>query len=250
MKKITQVAETGGARIDFNDFRDVFNDEIWDAIEAIFSPYNTDTEGVIISGCVVGGSGPSSYTLSAGIVYLGGEFMRVSAASGLSLPQYIKAATAVNTTRTFEDTTIKTLYITHSADLSGSIPGAGQYVSITTTTDPDDRRLISEIKGQWTPISNFSTGWTGTCFYRIEKSGRVSFRGFIHATAPSATSTITPDATVPNAITSSKHVIYATSPINEYTAILQINTNGGISVLENFVSDSDYFLDSVNYFNS
>lgn len=141
MKKITQVAETGGAPIYFDDFRDVFNLEIWNAMEALLSGYTSDTEGVIVSGCTVGGSGPSSYTISAGIVFLDGEFMRLAAQTGLSLPQYIKADTAVNTQRTFDDTNLKTLYITKSATVAGSAPGAGQYIAITSTTDPDGRRL-------------------------------------------------------------------------------------------------------------
>lgn len=140
MKKITQIAETGGARIDFDDFRDVFNKEIWDVLQGVFSAYDSDAQGVIISGCIVGGTGPSSYTLSSGIVYIDGEFRRVSSASSLSLPQYIKAATDINITRTFQDSNIKTLYITKSADLATSAPGAGQYIAITTTTDPDKRR--------------------------------------------------------------------------------------------------------------
>lgn len=141
MKKITTSTTNGGAPISLDDFKDVFNDEIWDAMQAMMSIFDSDTQGIIVSGCTVGGSGPSSYTLSAGIVYIDGEFRRVAAASGLSLPQYIKAATDVNTTRTFEDASIQTLFITKSADLSGSAPGAGQYIAITNTTDPDDRRL-------------------------------------------------------------------------------------------------------------
>lgn len=138
MKKITQVAETGGARLDFDDFRDVFNKEIWDALQAMLSPFDSDTEGVILSGCTISGGGP--YNIAAGIVYLDGEFRRLPAQTGVSLPQYIKAATDVNTTRTFEDTVIKTLFITESADLATSAPGAGQYIAITSTSAPDSRR--------------------------------------------------------------------------------------------------------------
>lgn len=138
MKKITQSATTGGAPIYLDDFKDVFNDEIWDAMQALLAPFDSDTEGIILSGCVVSGAGP--YDISAGIVYLDGEFRRFAAQTGVSLPQYIKAATDVNTTRTFEDTTIKTLYVTKSADIDSSAPGSGQYIAITTSTDPNDRR--------------------------------------------------------------------------------------------------------------
>lgn len=180
MKKITQLAETGGAPIYFDDFRDVFNLEIWNAMEALLSGYTSDTEGVIVSGCTVGGSGPSSYTISAGIVFLDGEFMRLAAQTGLSLPQYIKADTAVNTQRTFDDTNLKTLYITKGATVAGSAPGAGQYVSITSTTDPENRRLDSG----WVNITLNTSGGANyiagarTPQYRI-KNGVVYLRGII-----------------------------------------------------------------------
>lgn len=141
MKKITQSATTGGAPIYLDDFKDVFNDEIWDILQAKFAAFDTDAEGIIVQGCNIGGSGPSSYTISGGIVYLDGEFRRLSAATGLSLPQYIIAATDVNTTRTFEDTVVKTLFVTKSAELDTSAPGSGQYIAITSTTDPDNRRF-------------------------------------------------------------------------------------------------------------
>lgn len=139
MKKITQSATTGGAPIYLDDFKDVFNDEIWDVIQAQFSAFDLDTEGIIVSGCDITGS-VGNYTLSAGIVYIDGEFRRISQNTGLSLPQYIIPSTDVNTTRTFEDTVIKTLFVTKGAELDTSAPGSGQYIAITTVNDLDDRR--------------------------------------------------------------------------------------------------------------
>ena len=146
MKKITQIAETGGARIDFNDFRDVFNLEMWDVMESIFSPFDNDTEGIIVEGCTISGS-VGNYTISSGIVYLDGEFRRFSSQAGLSLPQYIKASSDSNTTRTFEDGNTKTLFITKSADLTTSAPGSGQYIAFTSTTDANDRRWAKPALG-------------------------------------------------------------------------------------------------------
>lgn len=141
MKKITQSATTGGAPIYLDDFKDVFNKELWDVLEGILSGFNSViTEGVIVSGCDLTGS-PGNYTLSAGIVYLDGEFLRVPQSTGLSLPQYIIPATDVNTTRTFEDTVIKTLFVTKAAELSATETANGQYIAITTATDPDNQRL-------------------------------------------------------------------------------------------------------------
>lgn len=141
MKKITQAVTPGGAPIYLDDFKGVFNDEIWDAMETFLYPYTSDTEGVIVSGNVIGGSGPSSYTISGGIVFLNGEFMRLPVFGGLSLPFYIIPATPVNTTRTFEDTVIRTLFITKDADVDTVPPGAGQYITVSSSTYQDSRRL-------------------------------------------------------------------------------------------------------------
>lgn len=138
MKKVSSGSDLGGAPFTKADLRTIFNDEIWDAIEAIFSPYSSDTEGLIISGCVISGAGP--YDISEGIVLLDGEFMRLSAATSQTLPKYIAAAAAVNDSRTMGDGTTATVAVTKSAELVGSVPGAGQYIAITSTTDPDDRR--------------------------------------------------------------------------------------------------------------
>lgn len=139
MKKINNSGQPGGMPINQDEMREVFNDEIWDAIESILSPYNTDTQGIIVSGCEVTGGGP--YSIAAGVVYLNGEFMRLPAATGQTLPKYIAPATPVNHSAVFADTVIRVAFITKSAELVGSTPGAGQYVAITTSTDPDDRRL-------------------------------------------------------------------------------------------------------------
>lgn len=139
MKKITQVADTGGGPITKADLRVVFNLEIWDVLEAMFEGYDTDTQGIIVSGCELSGS-VGNYTISAGIVYLDGEFRRFAAQTGLSLPQYIKAATDTNDSRTFEDASSKVLFITESADLATSAPGT-QYVPFTSTTSADGRRF-------------------------------------------------------------------------------------------------------------
>ncbi len=139
MKKITSVADLGGGPVTKEDLRTVFNDELWDAIEAILGMFSANTEGVIVSGCVISGGGP--YDITAGIVYLNGEYMRLPALTGQTLPKYIAPATAVNDNRLFSDATTHALYITKSAELVGSAPGAGQYIAITVSTDPDDRRL-------------------------------------------------------------------------------------------------------------
>lgn len=137
MKKFTSTG-LGGAPLNKNDLKTIFNDEIWSATEAILSPFIADTEGIIVSGCIITGGGP--YSISAGIVFLNGEFMRLPAQTGLSLPQYIIPSTPVGDSRVFGDGTTQVVAVNKSAIASGSLPGSGQYIAITSSTDPDDRR--------------------------------------------------------------------------------------------------------------
>lgn len=140
MKKIVQATDLGGAPIHKNDLRSVFNDEVWDAVEAIFSFCNSNAEGLIISGCTLTPNG-GNWDISAGIVYLNGEFMRLSAATNQSLPKYIAPAAVVDTDRQFAGGATNTLFEEKKAELVGSAPGAGQYIAITTSSDPDNRRF-------------------------------------------------------------------------------------------------------------
>jgi hypothetical protein len=174
MKKFTATAN-GGAPIHSDDRRTIFNEEFWDVIEGLFSPYLTDTQGIIVSGCVISGGGP--YDISEGIVFLDGEFMRLPAQTGQTLPKYIKAATAVNDSRTFADGSTGTMAVTKSAELAGSAPGT-QYIAITSITDPDDRRWINYDTG-WVSVSSFTTGITGSnvAYRRVGK--KVQLRGTI-----------------------------------------------------------------------
>lgn len=142
MRKWTSTA-LGGAPVYDDDLLDIFNSEIWGAMQAIFSPYDSDTEGVIVSGCVISGSGP--YNISAGIVYLNGEFMRINAFTSLSLPFYIQPDTVTTEPRTFADSTVNAVITVKIATVGGSAPGSGQYIAVTSPTDPDDRR--------WDPAS-------------------------------------------------------------------------------------------------
>lgn len=141
MKKIVQAADLGGAPIHKNDLRESFNDEIWDAIEALLSPFNSDTEGIIVSGCVITANA-SNFDMTAGIVYLNGEFMRIAAATNQTFTKYIAPSAVVDDDRQFAGGATNTLFETKGAELVGSIPGAGQYITINTLTGADDRRGV------------------------------------------------------------------------------------------------------------
>lgn len=141
MKKIVQSATLGGAPIHKNDLRESFSDEIWDSLEAMLSPFNSDTEGIIVSGCVISANA-SNFDMTAGIVYLNGEFMRIAAATNQSFTKYIAPATVVDDDRQFADGTTNTLFQTSGAELVVSAPGAGQYITINSLTGAEDRRVM------------------------------------------------------------------------------------------------------------
>lgn len=145
MKKLTTATDLGGAPITKNDLREVFNSEIWAAIQALLSPYDADSQGIVVSGCVTTAN-VGNFDMTAGIVYLNGEFMRIAAATNQTFTKYIAPKAVINDTRTFADTTTHVVTIDKQAELVSSSPGAGQYITISSLTDLDDRR--------WTPASN------------------------------------------------------------------------------------------------
>lgn len=138
MKKIVSATDLGGAPFFKNDMREVFNSEIWAALEALLSPFNSDTEGLIISGCVFSNNA-GNFDMTAGIVYLNGEFMRIAAATNQTYTKYIAPKTPTSDSRTFADGTTHAVVQTKEAELVGSAPGAGQYITINSLTGMLDR---------------------------------------------------------------------------------------------------------------
>lgn len=140
MRKLNKPMPNGGAPFTNEDLNDVFQTEIWDAIQSLLFEYNSDSEGVIVSGCLVSANA-SNFDMTAGIVYLNGEFMRVDAVTNLSFPRYIKAATPTNVTRTFENTTTQTFIIERKAEVSTTNDGSGQEITISSLTNSLSRRI-------------------------------------------------------------------------------------------------------------
>lgn len=132
MKKFAQTADLGGAPIYKSDLAGTFNKEFWDVIEGLLYPIQLNTQGAIISGCTITDHS-TTFDMTAGIVYLNGQYMRLSAVTGLSYPQYIQPDVAINDVRTFQNGNNITLEITQNAKYSSTIPGSGQYIAITTT---------------------------------------------------------------------------------------------------------------------
>ncbi|HMG89264.1 MAG TPA: hypothetical protein VK589_04370 [Chryseolinea sp.] len=140
MKKIVSATDLGGAPFFKNDMREIFNAELWDVIEGILSQHDADTQGVIISGCVLSANA-ANFDMTAGIVYLNGEFMRIAAATNQTFNKFIQPSTPTTESRTFADGTTHNLTETKGAELGASTPGAGQYITIANLTAPDSRRI-------------------------------------------------------------------------------------------------------------
>jgi hypothetical protein len=146
MRKFVNPIPGGGAPLSTETVDDLVTTEIWDAIESTYSEFEGDTEGIIISGCIISGS-VGNYNISAGFVFLNGEIMRLPSQTGVALPQYIVPVATSYETAIFNDGDSKNLIEVKVAGLAVSAPGAGQYIAITTTTDPDNRRL-NTVRGE------------------------------------------------------------------------------------------------------
>jgi hypothetical protein len=96
--------------------------------------------------------------MTAGIVYLNGEFMRIAAATNQSFTKYIAPAAVVDDDRQFADGTTNTIFETKSAELVSSPPGAGQYITINTLTGAEDRRVTVK----WSRIDKTGASATET----------------------------------------------------------------------------------------
>lgn len=185
MKKIVSATDLGGAPFFKNDLRDVFNSEIWGAMEALLSPFNSDTEGIIVSGCVISANG-SNFDMTSGIVYLDGNFMRVPAATNVAFTRYIAPDTAVQDSRTFADQTTHAVVETKTAGLY-TVTGSGQYITISSLTSAEDRRFSKFLNDSgWITVSSFNQGsviGTGVAYRKFNNI--VYLRGAISVTLAS-----------------------------------------------------------------
>lgn len=121
-------------------------EEIFKAIEKQFA----DTNGLVLSGCVVTGT-----SISAGLVYLDGKIRELQAATGLTFPCYIKAAPTLEYDSRIhvEDNQNKTTKRAYNAEITTTLPTSGDY--ITVTAQGCNKRLQYVIKNdqnnQYTP---------------------------------------------------------------------------------------------------
>ena len=140
MRKLNNPMPSGGAPFTNEDLSDVFQTEIWAALQAMLSVYDADAEGVIVSGCVVTPNA-GNFDMTAGIVYLNGEFMRVDAVTNQTFTKYIKATPVTNVARVFQDTISKTFIVERKAEVSATVDGSGQEITISSVAASNNRRF-------------------------------------------------------------------------------------------------------------
>lgn len=144
MKKFVNPIPDGGAPLHNNRITTELQTEFWEVIQGLMSAYDGTTQGVVVKGCVLSNNG-GNFDMTAGIVYLNGEYMRVPAATNQAFPKYIAAKTPTFEQKTFNDGIAKNLIEVKEAELVGSIPGS-QYIAITSLTSPirNDVRLFDD----------------------------------------------------------------------------------------------------------
>lgn len=189
MKKVVTAATTGGAPLYKSDLREVFNDEIWDAIESLLAQYNTDAAPVIISGCTFTANvgTPANFDMTAGIIYIDGEFKRIDAVTNISFTKYIASAAATQDSRTYGDGTNNAFIETKKAEFVSSAPGAGQYVTVSSLSSASYRRLTPQGWSNMTLTNGWASVVGATAQHRYNRiEGKVEFRGQINAAASSS----------------------------------------------------------------
>lgn len=147
MKKYINPIPNGGAPLHNNRISTELQTEFWSAIEGHlknFSRNTTGNFGIIMSGCEVVANG-GGFDIAAGVVFLDGEFMRLPAAAAQSFTKYIAAAAPVNTAKLFGDGVSRDLIVDKAAELVGSAPGSGQYITISSLYSVLGNRLIDMV---------------------------------------------------------------------------------------------------------
>lgn len=156
MKKLVTATDLGGAPITKQDLREVFNQDIWAAMEGVYTKI-AGAEGIVVSGCVLSANG-GNFDMTAGVVYVDGEFKRVAAVTNQTFSKWIASDAATSDSRTFADATVHAVVQTKTASIQGSQPGSGQYIKIDSLTALDykkDRLMWKRIPiGDWNMDAN------------------------------------------------------------------------------------------------
>lgn len=149
MKKYIDPIPDGGAPLHNNRITTQFQNDLWSAIEGMMSEFSnnpTGNYGIIVSGGeVVDNAG--NFDIAAGVVYLNGKFLRLAAATNQTFTKYIAAKTVSYEAKTFADGGSKNLIVVEEAELVGSAPGSGQYITISSLTSANIRNIKARGNG-------------------------------------------------------------------------------------------------------
>lgn len=154
MKKFLST-DLGGAPVTKEDLRTIFNDDIWDAMEALLLNANS---AIVVSGCVLSDNA-GNFDMTAGVVFIDGQFLRVGAVTNQTFTKYIRQATAVNDSRTFADGGTHDVATSYTAEVNAAA-GGGQVLTISSLTSLDGKRLgviVGKVNGSQVNTSDIMT---------------------------------------------------------------------------------------------
>ena len=137
MKKYVNPIPAGGAPLHNNRLNTELNAELWESIQSLLSGFTAQgagENGLVVSGCVVTANA-ANFDITAGIVFLDGEFMRLPAYTNQTFTKYIAAKAVSYESKVFADGGTKNLIEVKEAELVGAAPGVGQYITISSVPD-------------------------------------------------------------------------------------------------------------------
>jgi len=259
MKKIVSPLANGGAPWS-DDYLLTIQDQLYLALESLLSGIvpttATGNVGVIISGCLVTGTGP--YNCSSGIVYLNGTFMYFPGFSAQTLPQYIVPNTPIVVTDTWGNGTVNNFTSDQQATYQNTVPGSGQYLSLTTAGNQGGLGgyRLYQPNTQWTNLTliNSWTAYSGGAVpkYRVEPSGRVTIS--IYGVDGNSAATSPVICSLPAAITPLNDLTFpafiANTSLLSTTKSFSVSSSGNISIVSYANTDElrnysiTYWLDS------
>lgn len=275
MKKFSS-SDLGGAPITKEDLRIIFNLEIWDAIQALLFPFNADTEGIIVSGCILTANG-GGFDMTSGIVYINGGFKRISSVTAQAFTKYIIASADIADARVFSDGITHTVAFTSGAEIAAA-PGSGQSITINSLTGADDRRWSNIITnkqavtvtfaGQIIPLGGIDIGsWINLSYlnswaisgsraigYIKDRFGFVHLRGLANAGASSSATIATlPSGFRPLTGAGFDDYTYLMATqfggsANDFVKISIDATSGNIRVSTNYDVTNDISFDGISFY--
>lgn len=187
MRKFKTTIPTGQGLKFFDKYLETeLSDELWTAIESIYTEVSSDTEeGYIIKGGSVTGSSPSAQ-IDDSIVVLNGKVLRLTATTGQTYPFYIQEATTVEINGDFGDSSSQPVIDNEFAEVVSSAPVSGQYITISAAGEYLENPFKRKREEAWTQITAPATADytidTSNAFYRKTDQNILQFKGYVITT--------------------------------------------------------------------